>query len=113
MNDSITLYYEGHPVRVRVPKRGPEFNLCDLEAATGKRAEHVLHDLFSYIPEYIMQEVFGVSVPDLISSDMLRHAYQVVKTIDPEDKRRWFFKAMMLVTAANLAALEEMENAES
>ena len=113
MNDNLCLNYENTAIRVRMTKRGPEFNLCDLEAATGKRAEHVLHDLFSYISEGLMKDVFGISVPHLISSDMLHHAYQVVETIDPENKRRWFFKAMMLVAAANFAALEEMGNAES
>ena len=113
MNDNLCLNYKNTPIRVRMTKRGPEFNLCDLEAATGKRAEHVLHDLFSYISEGLMKDAFGISVPHLISSDMLRHAYQVVETIDPEDKHRWFFKAMMLITVANSAAFEAIKNAES
>ena len=113
MNGNITLNHGDTTIRVKLTKRGPEFNLYDLVAATGKLSERVPQDLFGYISEGLMNEIFGISVPHLISSDMLHHACRVVETIDPEDKRRWFFKAMMLVTAANLAALEEMENAES
>lgn len=113
MNGNITLNYGDATIRVKLTKRGPEFNLCDLEEATGKRAEHLLHDLLSYIPEDIMREIFEISVPHLLASDATTRMYHSVAALDPEDKHHWFFAAMMILTLANTLALEDEDDAES
>ena len=113
MNGNITLNYGDATIRVKLTKRGPEFNLCDLVEATGKRAEHLLHDLLSYIPEDIMREIFGISVPHLLASDATTRMYHSVAALDPEDKHHWFFAAMMILTLANTLALEDEDDAES
>ena len=110
MNDNLCLNYENTPIRVRMTKRGPEFNLCDLVAATEKLSERVPQDLFGYISEGLMNEIFGISVPRLLASDAAMHMYKRVGAIDPEDKHHWFFAAMMLLTIANTLALEDEED---
>ena len=110
MNDNLCLYYENAPICVRMTKRGPEFNLCDLEAATGELADHLAHDRFRYIPARMMKDIFGISVPHLLASDATTHMYKRVGAIDPEDKHHWFFAAMMLLTIANTMALEDEED---
>ena len=113
MNDNLCLNYENTPIRVRMTKSGPEFNLCDLEAATGERADRPAQDLSRYIPPQLMKQIFGISVPHLLATDAATHMYKRVEALDPEDKHRWFFAAMMLLTLANTMALEDEDDAES